>query len=101
LTFNNPYLSAYKEQSTPAYAAEYCNFTSTDPRSASQKKQCRYDLTKLGPCYSVANGFTYGFKDGLPCFFMRMNKVLLKLQQMTLSLDSQTLNVTPLLLLFR
>ncbi|XP_031554696.1 sodium/potassium-transporting ATPase subunit beta-1-like [Actinia tenebrosa] len=71
----NDFLSAYKQQNDTDFAAEYCNFTSTKPMPSGQEKQCKFDLTQLGPCYSNANGFSYGYGDGAPCFFMKMNKV--------------------------
>ncbi|KXJ26213.1 sodium/potassium-transporting ATPase subunit beta-1 [Exaiptasia diaphana] len=58
---------AYYEQ-TP------CSFNSTKTVEKGEK-QCYFDLSKLGPCYSTAKDFDYGYKAGKPCFFLKMNKV--------------------------
>jgi len=74
----NEFLEPYRKQTganKDGFLQQPCNFTSTESRSSGAKKQCYFDLANLGPCYSNAKDFTYGFKDGTPCFFLKMNKV--------------------------
>lgn len=70
-------LSAYKDQTgknKDDFLQQPCNTTTTESRPKGEK-QCYFDLTKLGPCYSNSKDFTYGYKDGAPCFYLRMNRV--------------------------
>ncbi|EDO32320.1 predicted protein [Nematostella vectensis] len=74
----NSFLNQYVRQggaNKDQFAPDFCNGTSGEPRPKDAKKQCRFDLTNLGPCYKNETGFKYGFDTGSPCFFLRMNKV--------------------------
>ncbi|KAK3726918.1 hypothetical protein QZH41_016707 [Actinostola sp. cb2023] len=78
LTSIRTFFKEYEEQtgkSKDDFLQEPCNFTSSDPRPSDKKKQCYFDLAKLGPCYDKSPNFTFGYEDGAPCFFMRMNRV--------------------------
>ena len=61
----------------PAYKAmdeeKYQNCTSDEREKGS--KPCLYDLSTLGECYSTVADFKYGYDEGKPCIFFKMNRV--------------------------
>ena len=53
------------------------NQNCTDENRAKDSKPCAVDLTTLGECYSNETGFDYGYREGKPCIFFKMNRVSL------------------------
>ena len=53
----------------------------TEEERKKNSKPCAFNLTTLGECYSPDNDFKYGYDDGKPCIFFKMNKVSLSLLQ--------------------
>lgn len=72
--FLKPYL-AQTGADEGKYDTSFCSFEGRSPRPKDQKKQCRYDLTQLGPCWKNDTNFKFGYDEGEPCIFFRMNKI--------------------------
>ena len=53
------------------------NQNCTEENREKGSKPCAMDLTTLGECYSNETDFEYGYDDGRPCIFFKMNKVSL------------------------
>ena len=72
--------TAYKAQTgadADKYAANFCSFEGQASRPKDLKKQCRFDLNQLYPCWENKTDFKFGYDKGEPCIFFRMNKVRL------------------------
>ena len=67
-------LTAYEEQRTvngEHFDADFCE--QRDVNEEVSGKQCRFNLTTLGPCYGPEKN--YGYTKEEVCIFVRMNKV--------------------------
>ncbi|XP_068684703.1 sodium/potassium-transporting ATPase subunit beta-3-like [Montipora foliosa] len=54
---------------------EYVN-CSSDTERVKGSRPCSFDLTSLGECYNGTDeGFQYGYDEGKPCIFFKMNKI--------------------------
>lgn len=53
------------------------NQNCTEENRKKDSKPCAMDLTTLGECYSNETDFEYGYDEGRPCIFFKMNKVSL------------------------
>ena len=53
------------------------NQNCTEEKREKDSKPCAMDLTTLGECYSNETDFEYGYDEGRPCIFFKMNKVSL------------------------
>lgn len=53
------------------------NQNCTEENREKGSKPCAMDLTTLGECYSNETDFEYGYDEGRPCIFFKMNKVSL------------------------
>ena len=49
---------------------------SSDTERVKGSRPCSFNLTSLGECYNGTDeGFQYGYDEGKPCIFFKMNKV--------------------------
>lgn len=47
----------------------------TEDERVKGSKPCIMDLTALGECYDNSSDFQYGYDEGKPCIFMKLNRV--------------------------
>ncbi|XP_020608387.1 sodium/potassium-transporting ATPase subunit beta-1-like [Orbicella faveolata] len=66
--FLKPYKKAAENQDD-----KYQNCTEDERVKGS--KPCIMDLTALGECYDNSSDFQYGYDEGKPCIFMKLNRV--------------------------
>ncbi|KAM7445569.1 positive regulation of calcium:sodium antiporter [Porites harrisoni] len=68
----NDFLEPYEK----AMGSDSYNHNCTEENREKGSKPCAMNLTTLGECYnSNKTDFDYGYKEGKPCIFFKMNKV--------------------------